>query len=233
MSIVNLRPCVAIIQARLGSSRLPLKSLLLLKNSPIIDWVVRRVSQAKLLDKVVVAIPNTHLDEILHEHLTAQGITCLRGPEDDVLARFCLVAEKTKAASVVRICADNPLVSYEAIDQLIEHFTSHPCDYAYNHIPRNNLWPDGLGAEILSSELLFKLEQKAKSPSEREHCLNYIWNNASKFHISTFNPTFPELCRPELKLDLDQVADYERLAHLPIFPEISLVELMQIFKPSA
>lgn len=211
---------VAVVQARLGSSRLPLKSLLCLRDLPVIDWVTRRLAQSRRLDRIMVAVPDTELDRVLLEHLRRRGVPCLAGPENDVLARFCLAAAATDAALVVRVCADNPLIWGEAVDRLLAHYERTACDYAYNHIPRQNLWPDGLGAEILSRELLDELDARAKQPSQREHCLNYIWDNAAAFRISTFDPEESWLCRPDLRLDLDRPEDFRRLALLPLRPEM-------------
>lgn len=203
---------VAIIQARLGSSRLPLKSLLTLHGRPVIDWVTSRVARARNLSEFIVAIPDISLDAALAAHLRNQGIPCLMGEENDVLARFMAAAKKTDADQIVRICADNPLIWGEAIDRLVDFYAAGDADYAYNHVPKGNLWPDGLGAEIISRELLEEMAAKAKEPSQREHCLNYIWDNASNFRIATFNPVEHWLRRPDLKLDLDSVEDYSRLA---------------------
>ncbi|MDE7371771.1 MAG: glycosyl transferase family 2, partial [Desulfovibrio sp.] len=100
------------------------------------------------------------------------------------------------------------------------------CDYAYNHIPRGNLWPDGLGAEILSRELLDELDSRAKLESQREHCLNYIWDNAENYRIATFDPEEPWLRRPELKLDVDSAEDFRRLALLPLAPAMDAREIL-------
>ena len=219
---------VAIIQARLGSTRLPLKSLLCLRGIPIINWVVWRVSQSKLLADYIVAIPDTPLDQVLADHLGQRHMPYFVGSETDLVDRYIQAARSTKADLVVRVCADNPLIWWGAIDQLISYFLEHKPDYAYNHIPRNNLWPDGLGAEILSAELLEDLGKLATLPSEREHCLNYIWNHASDFKIATFNPDDPALCRPDLKLDIDTVNDFQHLARLPFDLSIGPKEIIAL-----
>ena len=152
---------VAIIQARVGSSRLPMKSLLCLRGHALIDWVVNRVSEAARLDGVVVAMPDTERDNVLQAHLDDCGVAVVRGSEQDVLSRFLLAARETHADRIVRICADNPFVWGEAIDRLVDFYNASNLDYAYNHIPRNNLWPDGLGAEILSRDLLEDIGKKA------------------------------------------------------------------------
>ncbi|RRD72174.1 MULTISPECIES: cytidylyltransferase domain-containing protein [unclassified Desulfovibrio] len=211
---------IAIVQARLGSSRLPMKSLLCLRDVPVIDWVTQRLARARSLDGIMVAVPDTPLDLVLLEHLRRRGVPCMAGPEDDVLARFCMAARMADAGLVVRVCADNPLIWGEAVDRLADFHARGRWDYAYNHVPRNNLWPDGLGAEILSRDLLEELETKAVLPTQREHCLNHIWDNAARFSIGTFDPQEEWLRRPDLKLDMDRPEDFRRLALLPLHPQM-------------
>lgn len=210
---------VAIIQARTGSSRLPMKSLLCLRGHALIDWVVRRVSKARLLDGVVVALPDTARDHVLADHLQRQGVSIVRGPEQDVLTRFLLAARAVQAERVVRICADNPLVWGEAIDRLVDFYDNGSFDYCYNHIPRANLWPDGLGAEMVAAGLLEEIGRRAAKPSQREHCLNYIWDNPTLFSIGTFDPEETWLRRPEVRLDVDTADDFCRLARLSVTQE--------------
>lgn len=224
----NLGKTVAIVQARLGSSRLPLKSLLCLRGLPIIDWVTRRLGQSRLLGQVVVATPDTALDRVLLEHLQRQDVACMAGPEDDVLERFALVARHFGADTVVRVCADNPLIWGEAVDRLLEFHADGQYDYAYNHIPRNNSWPDGLGAEVLSAELLYHMAATATEPSQREHCCNHIWDNAAKFAIGTFDPQEDWLRRPDLKLDIDRAEDFARIALLPFTPDMDARAIVDV-----
>ncbi len=213
-----MRTC-AIIQARLGSSRLPMKTLLTLGEKPLIDWVVDRVSAARLLDEVVVACPDTPNDLVLARHLERRGVHVVRGSERDVLARFLLAAREADADRVVRVCADNPFIWGEAIDRLVRFHEGAGADYSYNHVPRANLWPDGLGAEIVDRELLERVGREAREPSQREHCLNYLWDNAASFAIKTFDPEEEWLRRPEVKLDIDTADDFCALALLPISPD--------------
>lgn len=218
---------VAIVQARLGSTRLPLKSLLCLRGYSLVDWVARRLGMASELDELIFAIPDTELDRVLAEHLERSGIRCARGPENDVLERFVQTARLSGADIIVRVCADNPLVSPEAVDRLVRFFKNTRPDYAYNHIPRGNLWPDGLGAEIVTRQTLEYIGAKAYTASQREHCFNYIWDNPSKWNIATFDPEEKWLQRPDLKLDIDSREDFQKIARLDISPEISLAELIR------
>ena len=165
---------VALIQARMGSSRLPMKSLITLRGLPLIDWITTRVAKASLVDQMVVAMPETELDTVLAEHLQRQGIATFQGSEDDVLLRFYEAGKKYHATQVVRICADNPLIWGGAIDELLRFYRLGHCQYAYNHIPRNNMWPDGLGAETLSFTLLEESHHNSTKPEHRRHCRSYI-----------------------------------------------------------
>ena len=220
---------VAIVQSRLGSTRLPLKAFLNLHGKPLIDWTLERLAMATRLDGIVVAVPDTEMDALLQKHVEAGGVRCVAGSEDDVLARFVLAAQKANAGKIVRVCADNPLVWGEAVDRLVDFYGKNPCDYAYNHIPRNNLWPDGLGAEMISRDLLDEMDKKAREKSQREHCLNYIWDNSNDYRIATFDPAEDWLKRPDLKLDVDRPADDVRLAQRPLKPQMNAREIVEIF----
>lgn len=217
---------VALIQARMGSTRLPCKMMLCLHRMPLIDWVVHRTAKSVLLDRIVVATSTHPANDPLVNHLENQGIDLFRGPEDDVLERFRLAGEQAGATHIVRICADNPLIWGGEIDNLIRHYRDTGCDYAYNHIPRDNHYPDGLGAEMLSFDLLAEIAQKANSPAHREHCLSYIWDNRDAYRISTFDPPDPRLWHPEMKLDVDTPEDYRKLALMPIHADMAPAEVV-------
>lgn len=220
---------VALVQARMGSSRLPCKAMLYLHGLPLIDWVVHRVAKAELIDRLIVALPETRLDDALAVHLENRGIELFRGPEDDVLKRFSLAARQAEATHVIRVCADNPIIWGGEIDHLVRHFMARSDQdklYMYNHIPRKNLYPDGLGAEMLTASLLYDLDRHSVKPEHREHCLSYIWDNAGSYVISTFDPPDPLLHRPECKLDVDTPEDYHKLALMPIHADMPPREIL-------
>lgn len=220
---------VALVQARMGSHRLPCKMMLSLRGMPLIDWVLHRTAKSELLDHIVVALPDTALDDVLANHLENYGVDCFRGPENDVLRRFTLAAEKAGATHIVRVCADNPLIWGPEIDRLIRHFHTLPnpdTAYAYNHIPRNNLYPDGLGAEMITMPLLRRLDALATDPVHREHCLSYIWDNPDQFNISTFNPADTRLHRPDIRLDVDRPEDFSKLSLMAIHADMPPAEVL-------
>ena len=225
---------VALVQARMGSTRLPCKMMLHLHGLPVIDWVVRRSMRSLLLNALVAAVPVNPLDDPLAAHLEARGTRVFRGPEEDVLRRFRLAAEAEDATHVVRICADNPLVWGGEIDTLIRRFLDSPDRdmlYAYNHIPLNNLYPDGFGAEMISMPLLRLLDEEATLPAHREHCLSFIHDNPDRFRIMTFNPPEASMRRPDVRLDLDTPEDYRKLALMPIHPDMPPEQVLALCPP--
>jgi spore coat polysaccharide biosynthesis protein SpsF len=227
---MNQKKIVAIIQARTGSTRLPYKMFLSLHGKPIIEWVIHRVRKSSLIDEMVVAIPDNYENDPLAALLNDLSVKIFRGPENDVLKRFHLVAREFKATHVVRICADNPLICGQAIDHLISFYFNYPCDYAYNHIPLNNTYPDGIGAEIVSFQLLDQLERVTSAKNHREHCLSYITDHPEQFNIKTFDPPDKMIAHPELKLDVDTFEDYTKLALEKISIDTSCEQIVNIFK---
>jgi len=227
-----MKRIVAVIQARMDSSRLPGKMMLSLHGYPIIEWVVLRVTSARRLDDVVVAIPDTPTDDILAQFITENlKAKVYRGSEQDVLNRFQGAAKFAQASHVVRVCADNPLVSGEVIDDLIRYFDEHPCDYAYNQGDdgRTNAYPDGLGAEIVPFAILERLDQHAIDARHREHCLTYIVDNPDQFTIRTFDPPDQRIACPWLRLDMDNLEDYCGLARKRFFITSTPFDIIQAF----
>jgi len=219
---------VAIVQARMGSKRLPNKMLYDLNGQSIIEWVIKRSMRSHLLDDIVVAIPNTEENDVLNRKILEIGTKVFRGDESDVLSRFYFAAEEIKATHVVRVCADNPLIDGKEIDNLIKYYFDNLCDYAYNHIPKDNNYPDGLGAEIVSFQTLRNLHHKTKSQKYREHIFNYIWDRPDQFNIKTFDPLSQELKHPEIKLDLDTIDDFNWLKKLNVNPKMNSEQVINL-----
>ena len=224
-----MKKTVAIIQARIGSTRLPFKMMLSLHGKPIIEWVLKRVERSKLIDEIIVAIPLGEDNDILQKYINELGFNVFRGSENNVLSRFYESVKDKSATNIVRICADNPLIDAKEIDNLIKFYNTNKCDYAYNHIPKNNLYPDGLGAEILSFELLKWLNENVVLQHHKEHCLSYITDNEDKFCIKTFDPLDKTLHHPELRFDIDTFDDYHNLAMKDFDIDITSEELILLY----
>jgi len=215
----------AIVQARMGASRLPNKMLLHLHGHPVVEWVFRRLGQAQKLDRIIFALPDTPQDDVLAWYLESIGAIVFRGSETDLVARYYQAAKQYGVTELVRVCADNPLICASEVDRLVDFFHANLCDYAYNHIPKGNSYPDGLGAEICRFDLLERMYVEAKSPDQREHLFNYLWDNHGEFVTKTIEP--PEsISYPELKLDLDIQRDYQALLERPYRLDMSAEEIV-------
>jgi len=173
---------VAILQARMSSSRLPGKVLADVAGMPMLIRVVRRVEKAQHVDHVVVATSNHPLDDPIAALCDRERVSCFRGSLDDVLARYCDAAEAYNADVVVRVTGDCPLIDPRVIDSTVERFWEAQVDYASNLMPRLT-FPDGLDVEVFTAAALELASREAKKPSEREHVTPYL-RHAGKFRTA-------------------------------------------------
>ena len=222
--LVHTSSVIAVVQARMGSQRLPNKTLLHLHGYPVIEWVYRRLSTASALSRIIFAIPDTQDNDVLASVLDDLGAEYYRGSEADLVARFVGAIEGLAPDAVVRACADNPLICGSEVDRLIRFFTKSNVDYAFNHVPNGSDWPDGIGAEICKTWVVHHIHQNAPS-DRREHFFDYLWSNQNLFTIETFPPP-SELRRPDLKLDLDTIDDYRFLLGSPVTIDMSAKEII-------
>jgi spore coat polysaccharide biosynthesis protein SpsF len=158
---------VAIIQARLGSSRLPGKALADICGKPMLLRVVERVQRCKTVDAVVVAVPDTAEDEPLLKFCESHRISFFRGPEADVLARYHGAALAYDAEAIVRVTSDCPLVEPHVIDAVVEMFREGEVDYCCNNLKPS--WPHGLDCELFSKAALLRAQRETRDPYWREH----------------------------------------------------------------
>ncbi len=171
----------AIIQARMGSNRLPGKVMRLLAGRPLLWYVIDRVKCAENLDQVVVATSDKSLDDVIEKFCSSIDVFCFRGSENDVLDRYYRAAKEVKAEAVVRITADCPLIDPAIIDRIIEMFLTGRYDYVSNVNPPT--YPDGLDTEVFSFDVLEKMWREATLNSEREHVTLYLRNRLDNFRV--------------------------------------------------
>lgn len=167
---------VAIIQARMGSTRLPGKVLADVAGQPMLARVVARVAAARRVHQVVVATTTAPADDAVAIFCREHGIACFRGDEHDVLDRFCQAARAYEADVVVRVTADCPLLDPAVLDHVVARLTEPgpdgPCDYASNCLVYT--YPDGLDVEAFSFAALQRAWREATKPSDREHVTPYL-----------------------------------------------------------
>ena len=202
-----MRNSSVIIQARMGSQRLPGKILKKIANNSLLDWVIKRVKKSKKIKKIILATTKNKKDDILQEIANRNKIFFFRGQNQDVLGRFYKAAKTHGSEVIVRVCADNPFIDCKLIDLLIEKFKSKKYDYICNHQNRlNSRYADGFGAEIFSLELLQKLFNDAKKKTHREHVTQYVRENKKKFRILALQAP-KSLAYPSLKFDINTFKD--------------------------
>lgn len=169
---------VAIIQARMGSRRLPGKVLADVEGEALLRHVVRRTALAAGLDQVVVATPCAMDDLDIHVHCASWGVPCIAaGAEADVLGRYMAVAEQTRADIVVRITADCPLIDPRVIDQVVWQLIEQQVPYSSNVHPTRT-YPDGLDVEAFTVDALRVAHLSTVAPFDREHVTPYIRRTA-------------------------------------------------------
>jgi len=180
---------VAIIQARMGSSRLPGKVMRLLHGKSVLAHVVERVSACNEVDDVVVATTDQGQDRKVVMECMKLGVNYYRGSEDDVLDRYYQSAQLYKADIIVRVTSDCPLFDPKVLDAMLGVFKaslkdSRKVDYLSNTQERT--FPRGLDAEIITFSTLEKVWQEAEKLYEREHVTPYIYENPNLFNIMEF-----------------------------------------------
>ena len=165
---------IAIIQARMGSTRLPGKVLMDLAGKPMLERVVRRCQRAASLDEVIVATTDKTSDDPIAEFCASRNWPCFRGSEDDVLDRYYQTALWSKAGVIARITSDCPLIDPEVIDRCVKEFRDNPgTDYASNCLsPRT--FPRGLDVEVFSFAALERAWREDNNPAWREHVTLFI-----------------------------------------------------------
>ena len=174
---------VAIIQARMGSTRLPRKVMMEVCGKPAIWHVVQRVKRSKMIGRVVVATTTEPLDDPLVAYCQDIGIPVFRGSTDDVLDRYYHTARENEAETVVRITADDILIDPEIIDLVIDYYLRH-CD-AYDYVSNGVVpsYPEGIGVEVFSFGALRTAWKEARKRSEREHVTPYLYTHPGLFRV--------------------------------------------------
>jgi glutamate-1-semialdehyde 2,1-aminomutase len=163
---------VAIVQARMGSTRFPNKVMQPILGIPMIELLFARLTKSKYIDQIILATSCDPRNQPLVDHVRQLGYDVFQGSENDVLDRYYHAAKEHDSTVVVRITGDCPLIDPQLVDTVIAEFTAKGVDYASNTNPPS--FPDGLDTEVFSFEALRIAWEKAKQPAEREHVTPYI-----------------------------------------------------------
>jgi len=197
-----------VIQARMGSSRLPGKVLMLLDDRPVLRWVVDHASRIPGTDGAIVATSTERQDDAIARYCRRHGIEVFRGSEADVLDRFVRCARERRADAVVRLTADCPLLDPTESGRVIHAYCNLPnCSYANNVSPQSV--PAGFGTEVISMAALETSWREASDPADREHVTPFVRRQPERF-ISTCVTS--SLSAPQYRLSLDTLADFTFLS---------------------
>ena len=175
---------VAIVQARMGSSRFPEKVMQRICGVPMIELLLKRLSVSKKIDQIILATSTADNNIPLINHVKNLNYEVFTGSENDVLHRFLHTAEQAKADIIIRITGDCPLVDSNLVDLLLDQFlSSTECDYLSNVSPPT--FPDGLDVEIFTFAALKKSQEEADDAFSKEHVTPYI-KSSGKFQLKNF-----------------------------------------------
>lgn len=225
------RPVVAIVQARMGSTRLPGKVLRPIVGKPMLTHVLDRLERVANIDRVVVATSSHEREAPIVELVDGRPLTDLfRGSETDVLARYRYAAESFGARTVVRITADCPLIDPGVVEACVAAFLagSGEIDYLSNSLERT--FPRGLDTEVLSFEALESAFKEAVVEADREHVTPFIWRQPERFRLANFAA---QEDHSELRLTVDTADDLRLVRKIyqalyPVRPDFALRDVLAL-----
>jgi spore coat polysaccharide biosynthesis protein SpsF len=196
---------LAILQARMSSTRLPGKVLRPILGRPMLSWQIDRIKRSKTIDRLVVATSLEASDDAIQAFCDANGVPCYRGALHDVLARFHGAVEAFgPAEQIIRLTGDCPLIDWTIIDDAVDLQRNTGSDLSGNGIHRT--YPDGLDVEVISFSALDRAHREATDPGFREHVTQYIYRHPQEFRLAHLTQT-PDLGL--LRWTVDTPADFE------------------------
>ena len=199
---------MAFLQGRMGSRRLPGKTLMKINGSSILERAIRRLQASPVIDTIIVLTTQLKEDEAIVAECERLGVPFYRGPEDDVLARFFEASEIYKPEIVIRATADNPLIEIGSIERIVTALKSSSLDYCME-----KGLPCGAATEAMTSAALAKAHAVARDPEHREHVTIYIKQHPDEFRILL--PDAPvSVRRPDFRVTIDTPDDLAAMKHL-------------------
>lgn len=200
---------LCIIQARMGSSRLPGKVLRKVVGVPLLRFTLDRLKRSKEINKLVVATGEGAANDPIEALARDAEVECFRGSEDDVLSRFARASDAyPDHETIVRVTGDCPLIDPEVVDRVITFYHENGFEYASNVSPPT--FPDGLDVEVFSRKALARADQEAKRPSEREHVTIYL-RGSGKFRTGNLTHSAD---LSAVRLTVDREEDLEVVSFL-------------------
>lgn len=206
---------VAVLQARVSSSRLPGKVLLPILDKPMLEHEIQRVQSSKKLGKLVVATSTNEEDDAIESLCKQLGVACFRGDLNNVLSRFYHAALPFSPEHVVRLTGDCPVIDPDIIDSVVSFHMWGGYDYTSNTI--NPTFPDGLDVEIMKFSVLKEAFEQAKLPFQLEHVTPYIYQHSEKYRLGSYEGNVD---LSALRWTVDELEDFDfiRWVYKELYP---------------
>jgi len=202
---------VCVVQARMGSNRLPGKVLRELEGKPMLSHLLERLKLCRTFDQVVVATSLLEQDRPVAELARREGLSCFCGDEDDVLSRYVGAACQTGAEVVVRITGDCPLIDPVTSDDAVRYFLANAYDYVAAGVGTG--FPRGLDTEVFTREALWEADRLGRDNASREHVTYFINHHPEMFNLGYYQAP-PELRRPDWRLCVDEEDDFQLIREI-------------------
>lgn len=177
---------VCIVQARVGSTRLPGKVLKKICGKTVLEHDIDRLKRIKNIDEIIIATTTLEKDNAIVKECQRLGVKCFRGSEEDVLSRYYYAAKENNADVVVRVTSDCPLIDPEVSEKIIQYYLDNKDKYDYVSNTIERTYPRGLDTEVFSFSALEKAFNEAISKRDKEHVTPYIWDNANVFRLAQY-----------------------------------------------
>lgn len=226
---------VATIEARINSSRLPGKTMMKIVEKPMLELMIERVKNSKMLDEIIIATADTPENHLIEDLANKMKVKCFRGNEEDVLDRVLKAAKKYKADVIVELWGDSPLIDSCLIDNLVNYYLKNDFDCVGTTLPNfEKTFPIGISALIFSTKILEEVDQTTNNPIDRENVSNYIYEHTEKYKIGSL-PCPQELNFPNVRLTIDEENDFQLVKKLFEYfyrtnPNFSIAQIIQFLK---
>lgn len=200
----------AIVQARMGSTRLPNKVLLEAAGKPLLGHLIKRLSRSTMLEQIIVATSTHPQDAAIADYCATLGVAVFRGSEHDVLDRYYQAARAHSLDVIVRVTADCPLIDPALLDDMVQFFLKHRDQYDLVTNRHPLTFPDGLDVDVMAMDKLAYAWQHASTPQQREHTVPFFWEAGLRVH----NVEHPERLFEQHRWTLDYPEDYQLIRQL-------------------
>lgn len=221
------RSIAIIIQARMGSTRLPGKVLMEVAGKTILWHMIKRLSYCRAVDTIVLATTTLGQDDALAEFALKNNITCVRGSEKDVLSRHYEAGLASGADTLVRLPSDKPLVEPAVVDMVVREHLDSGADYTSNWLKPT--FPIGIEVEVMKFDALEKAHREAQASYQREHVTPYLYENPALFKTHSVEAQ-GKLRRPDIRLTIDTPEDLDliRKIYSGLYRENGIFHIEQV-----